>query len=137
MMMAMVTHPLDLVKVRMQVFPSASSTVDMATRIARCEGFSALYSGLSAGLMRQATYTTTRLGVYLWMYEQYRNVYGVVPPLPDKMLMGAYAAMAGAFAGNPSEVILVRMMADGRRDPCGAVCGPKRHYRGLYDAVYK
>lgn len=33
------------------------------------EGLFALYNGLSAGLLRQATYTTTRLGVYTWLLE--------------------------------------------------------------------
>lgn len=28
-------------------------------------------SGLSAGLARQATYTTTRLGIYTWMLERF------------------------------------------------------------------
>ena len=33
------------------------------------EGPLALYAGLSAGILRQATYTTTRLGVYTWLFE--------------------------------------------------------------------
>ncbi len=32
--------------------------------IVRKDGVGALYKGLSAGLLRQATYTTTRLGVF-------------------------------------------------------------------------
>ena len=32
--------------------------------IARRQGVGALYRGLSAGLLRQATYTTARLGIY-------------------------------------------------------------------------
>lgn len=74
MLVTTIVHPLDLVKVRMQVYPSAKNTTEMAKRILRCEGIPALYAGLSAGLLRQATYTTTRLGVYYWLYEEYRKL---------------------------------------------------------------
>ena len=36
------------------------------------EGVTGMYSGLSAGLLRQATYTTTRLGIYTWLFEKAR-----------------------------------------------------------------
>lgn len=38
--------------------------VAIAADIAKRQGVSALYRGLSAGLLRQATYTTARLGIY-------------------------------------------------------------------------
>ena len=61
-------QPLDLIKNRMQVCvasgPSRPSSASVLLSVARNEGFRTLYNGLSAGLLRQATYTTTRLGVY-------------------------------------------------------------------------
>ena len=36
----------------------------VATKIIQKDGFGALYKGLSAGLLRQATYTTARLGIF-------------------------------------------------------------------------
>jgi solute carrier family 25 oxoglutarate transporter 11 len=38
--------------------------------IARKDGIGALYKGLSAGLLRQATYTTSRLGVFNLISEE-------------------------------------------------------------------
>ena len=38
--------------------------LSVASSIIREEGFFAMYRGLSAGLFRQATYTTARLGAY-------------------------------------------------------------------------
>jgi solute carrier family 25 oxoglutarate transporter 11 len=35
------------------------------------EGPLSVYKGLSAGLARQATYTTTRLGIYTWLFETF------------------------------------------------------------------
>ncbi len=36
----------------------------MAGQIIKQDGFLSLYKGLSAGLLRQATYTTARLGLF-------------------------------------------------------------------------
>lgn len=74
-------QPLDLVKNRMQMAGVSgkkefkSSGHALRTIIAN-EGFLAVYNGLSAGLARQATYTTTRLGTYTWLFEKFsRFVY--------------------------------------------------------------
>ena len=68
-------QPLDLVKTRMQVAKSSGaakpSTFSVITGVIKNEGFTTLYNGLSAGLLRQATYTTTRLGIYTWLFEKF------------------------------------------------------------------
>ena len=60
-------QPLDLVKNRMQVCvvsdKSRPSSLSVLMGVVRDEGPRMLYKGLSAGLLRQATYTTTRLGM--------------------------------------------------------------------------
>lgn len=60
-------QPLDLVKNRMQVIKvpeggTKPTTASILFGVIKNEGFTKLYNGLSAGLLRQATYTTTRLG---------------------------------------------------------------------------
>ena len=62
-------QPLDLIKNRMQLSGTKTSTISVISNIVKNEGLFAMYSGLSAGLMRQATYTTTRLGIYTWLFE--------------------------------------------------------------------
>lgn len=76
-----VVQPIDLIKTRMQL--AAQGTVkknsfQVTAEVMKSEGFFGMYNGyvnpsapsrlltssLSAGLLRQATYTTTRLGVY-------------------------------------------------------------------------
>lgn len=77
-------QPLDLVKNRMQLSgvggakKEYKSTFDAFTSILRKEGVVGIYKGLGAGLMRQATYTTTRLGVYTGLNDVYRR-YAVNP----------------------------------------------------------
>ena len=46
----------------------------MARNIMAEEGVGALYRGLSAGLLRQATYTTARLGIYNYLSEYLKEV---------------------------------------------------------------
>lgn len=63
-------QPLDLIKTRLQL--GQYQTTPAAVRgIIASEGVFALYKGLSAGLLRQATYTTTRLGVYTTLMEMF------------------------------------------------------------------
>lgn len=49
------------------------SSIHALTSIVRNEGVLAVYNGLSAGLLRQATYTTTRLGTYTYLFEHFRT----------------------------------------------------------------
>ena len=70
-------QPLDLVKNRMQLSGVGGAKKEYKTSlhalrgIIQKEGLFALYNGLSAGLLRQATYTTTRLGVYNLLFTNF------------------------------------------------------------------
>nr|CAX82420.1 Mitochondrial 2-oxoglutarate/malate carrier protein [Schistosoma japonicum] len=70
-------QPLDLLKNRMQMSGIGNATssqrnsLQVFLSVIRNEGFFAIYSGLSAGLLRQATYSTARLGIYTNLFEQY------------------------------------------------------------------
>lgn len=66
--------------------------------IVRNEGLFTLYTGLSAGLLRQATYTTTRLGIYTWLFETFSKD-GVAPNFVTKAALGMAAGVCGAFVG--------------------------------------
>lgn len=68
----LVTHPLDLAKVRLQTASKpGQSLFSMIYQIITKEGFFKIYSGLTASLLRQATYSTTRFGVYEFLKETY------------------------------------------------------------------
>ena len=59
------THPLDLVKVHLQTQQEARlGMLEMGVRVVKNEGLLGLYAGLSASLLRQATYSTTRFAIY-------------------------------------------------------------------------
>jgi len=74
-----------------------------------------IYKGLSASLLRQATYTTVRFGSYLKLKEAYSSFSGKEQPsLLMKILLSMVAGAGGAIAGSPADVVLVRMQADGK-----------------------
>ena len=73
----MVVQPLDLLKNRLQMAGEGggvkmyNNSFDAALKIMRTEGVLKMWNGISAGLLRQATYTTTRLGIFSTMQDWY------------------------------------------------------------------
>lgn len=98
-------QPLDLLKNRMQLSgadgrPKEHKTsFHAAQAILKNEGIFAFYNGLSAGLLRQATYTTTRLGIYTYLFEKARSEDGTPPNFALKASLGMIAGISGAFVG--------------------------------------
>ena len=72
-----VVQPLDLLKNRLQMTGEGGqkkiykNSFDAFMKIARSEGVIGMWNGISAGLLRQATYTTTRLGIFSTLQDRY------------------------------------------------------------------
>jgi solute carrier family 25 (mitochondrial oxoglutarate transporter), member 11 len=98
-------------------------------RIARTEGVLAMYSGLSAGLFRQLTYTTARLGMF-GVLKDALSKDGEPLPFTQKAFAGMVAGATGALVGTPAEVALVRMTADGRLP-----LAQRRGYSSVFNAL--
>ncbi|KAJ0085114.1 hypothetical protein Patl1_08636 [Pistacia atlantica] len=153
------THPLDLLKVRMQLqgenlpdlcslrpalaFQSSSATVipsqpqpprvglvSVGMRIVQSEGVAALFSGVSATVLRQTLYSTTRMGLYDVFKQKWTDKDTNNMPLTRKIAAGLIAGGIGAAVGNPADVAMVRMQADGRLPPA-----QRRNYTSVIDAV--
>ncbi|KAK6291603.1 hypothetical protein J4Q44_G00373870 [Coregonus suidteri] len=144
-------QPLDLVKNRMQLSGQGGKAREYKTSfhalasILKNEGLGGIYTGLSAGLLRQATYTTTslsagllrqatytttRLGIYTVLFEKMTGPDGTPPNFLMKALIGMTAGATGAFVGTPAEVALIRMTADGRLP-----ADQKRGYSNVFNAL--
>lgn len=94
-------------------------------------GIPSLWTGLSASILRQSTYSTARFGLYTILSQRLRERNGG-NPVSSWTTIGA-AAVAGGLAGvigNPAEVILVRMCADGAK-PVGERMNYPDAVRGL------
>ncbi|CAD5211072.1 unnamed protein product [Bursaphelenchus okinawaensis] len=126
-------QPLDLVKNRMQLSGTTGkkeyrSSLHALRTIVANEGFLSVYNGLSAGLARQASYTTTRLGIYTWLFETFSK--DKTPSFLMKAGLGMTAGAIGSFVGNPTEVALIRMTADGRLP-----AAERRNYTSVFNAI--
>eukprot|EP00095_Tigriopus_kingsejongensis_P001881 maker-scaffold70_size417918-snap-gene-3.15 protein:Tk01881 transcript:maker-scaffold70_size417918-snap-gene-3.15-mRNA-1 annotation:"solute carrier family 25 (mitochondrial carrier dicarboxylate transporter) member isoform cra_a" len=107
------THPLDLVKVHMQT-GGASEKIGMVSqtvKIIKGEGFLGLYNGLSASLLRQLTYSTTRFAIYE-VSKQQVSPNGEHIPFVTRLSMAAVAGFTGGIVGTPGDMINVRMQND-------------------------
>lgn len=132
-----IVQPLDLVKTRMQMSGIAGAAKEHKTAIhalasvIKNEGPLAVYNGLSAALLRQATYTTTRLGIFTSLTDHYKGPSGNVTFL-QKCAFGMTAGGIGAFVGTPAELALIRMTSDGRLPKA-----EQRGYKNVFDALYR
>ena len=115
--------PLDFLKVRMQLqnelmAPAGAprlGVLPMAVHIVRTEGFTAFYTGLPAAVLRQSTYG----GLCFASYPILRD--GLSPsasasdaPLWARVVAGGVAGACASALANPTDVVKVRLQADGR-----------------------
>ena len=132
-----VAHPMDTIKVRMQISNSMGTPLSgnpfvVFYNIAKNEGFRNLYKGLDSALFRQATYGTTRLGIYkmLFAYCEENSADGRTTLL-QKLGCTWSAGWIGAFAGNPATLSAVRFQANSLLPK-----NQQRNYRFFGDALY-
>jgi solute carrier family 25 oxoglutarate transporter 11 len=129
-----VIQPIDMVKVRIQIAGESAGAVKnpfaIASHIIKADGFSSLYRGLDAAIVRQLTYTTTRLGIFRWTSNQLKGEGEQSLPFYKKAFAGLFAGAVGAFVGTPADLALVRMQADSTLP-----LEQRRNYKGVSDAI--
>ncbi|PHH69866.1 hypothetical protein CDD80_6445 [Ophiocordyceps camponoti-rufipedis] len=133
-MAACVTHPLDLVKVRLQTRQGDAPRTMTGTfaRIARHDGLAGLYSGISASLLRQLTYSTVRFALYEEMKTRYQRSRGGAPSFATLTAMAVASGFLGGVAGNFADVLNVRMQHDAALPP-----RKRRNYRNAFDGLVR
>ncbi|KAM9345739.1 mitochondrial dicarboxylate carrier [Symphorus nematophorus] len=110
---ACLTHPLDLIKVHLQTQQEVRvRMIGMTVNVVRREGFLALYSGLSASLCRQMTYSLSRFAIYETVRDKMNRKNNGLMPFYQKILLGAFGGFAGGFIGTPADLVNVRMQND-------------------------
>ncbi|CDS82096.1 probable DIC1-Mitochondrial dicarboxylate carrier protein [Sporisorium scitamineum] len=116
---AFFTHPLDLTKTRMQTASARQNMFSLMVKTFREEGPRGLYVGLTASLLRQMTYSVTRFGAYDKLKEmtQRQNADGKALGPLQMALCASAAGAAGGLAGNPADILLVRMTSDVNKKP--------------------
>ncbi|KAK3443480.1 mitochondrial dicarboxylate/tricarboxylate transporter DTC [Eucalyptus grandis] len=131
MLATCVIQPIDMIKVRIQLGQGSAGQV--TRNMLKEEGMGAFYKGLSAGLLRQATYTTARLGSFRILTAKAIEANDGKPlPLYQKALCGLTAGAIGASVGSPADLALIRMQADATLP-----AAQRRHYTNAFHALYR
>uniref|UniRef100_A0A671YZ13 Solute carrier family 25 member 10 n=1 Tax=Sparus aurata TaxID=8175 RepID=A0A671YZ13_SPAAU len=103
---ACLTHPLDLIKVHLQTQQEVRMRmIGMTVNVVRREGYLALYSGLSASLCRQMTYSLTRFAIYETVRDKITRENKGLMPFYQKVLLGTFGGFAGGFIGTPADLV--------------------------------
>ncbi|CAI6098110.1 unnamed protein product [Clonostachys chloroleuca] len=134
-----VIQPVDMVKVRIQLAGEGVSggpkptALSVTRQIVGSGKVLDLYTGLSAGLLRQAVYTTARLGFFDTFMakltarakEQGRQI-----GFSDRATAGLSAGGIAAMIGNPADLALIRMQSDGLKP-----LAERKNYKSVIDAL--
>ena len=134
--------PFDFVKVRMQLqnelLPSSApklSVPAMTMSIARTEGVSAFYTGLPVAVLRQSTYGGLSFASYPHLRDAFSPAkHAADAPLWARILAGGVAGASASALANPTDVVKVRLQADGR---LALLNGTQPRYSGTVDAFVK
>ncbi|KAL5370298.1 oxoglutarate/malate translocator protein [Cryptosporidium parvum] len=115
-------QPIDIVKIKMQLQNfegySKPTPFSLARDIVNKNGVLGLYKGLDAGLIRQLTYSTARLGIFRLLCDYYKNqmVYQGHKvcnlSLGVKALIGLTSGGISSFICNPVDLALIRLQTN-------------------------
>jgi len=111
-----IVQPTDMIKTRIQLAGESgakgtTNPIAIAKQIIAQDGVKGLYAGLSAGFLRQATYTTARLGIFRTITNSIDSKRKRT--FTDTALAGLVAGGLGSIVGTPADLAMIRMQADG------------------------
>ncbi|KUI69896.1 Putative mitochondrial 2-oxoglutarate/malate carrier protein [Cytospora mali] len=136
-----VIQPVDMIKVRIQLAGEGVATGPKATPLSVTREIIAkgklldLYTGLSAGLLRQAVYTTARLGFFDTFMSKLTvraKEKGQTIGFAERATAGLTAGGLAAMFGNPADLALIRMQSDGLKP-----VGQRKNYKSVIDALVR
>jgi solute carrier family 25 oxoglutarate transporter 11 len=143
-------HPFDVIRLRRQVQShnpiilsnNNNNLIRETKTIIANEGIKGLYSGVSAGLLRQFFYGTSRFGFFnvfqdaVLVYHKNNNKTMMATSgrltFTENLLCALAAGGLAGVIGNPADVALTRMAADAKSEP-----SKRRNYRNGLHAMYR
>eukprot|EP01012_Entosiphon_sulcatum_P053956 TRINITY_DN7436_c0_g1_i1.p1 TRINITY_DN7436_c0_g1~~TRINITY_DN7436_c0_g1_i1.p1 ORF type:complete len:290 (+),score=14.03 TRINITY_DN7436_c0_g1_i1:274-1143(+) len=128
-----ITHPADSIKVRMflhgELEANNAPKLALIRKIYQTEGLRrGFYRGLSATILRQALFSTSRFTVN----DSIQAALGGKDNITalSKAISAAIAGTIGAMVSCPADLVLVRMQADGKLPSY-----MQRRYRNVFDGI--
>ncbi|XP_043855208.1 mitochondrial uncoupling protein 3 isoform X2 [Dromiciops gliroides] len=136
----LLTFPLDTAKVRLQI--QGESQTEQAVQNVRYQGLlgtirtmvknegpTSLYNGLVAGLQRQMSFASIRIGLYDSVKQFYTPKGAENSSIMIRILAGCTTGAMAVTCAQPTDVVKVRFQASAQLGP-----GSSRKYRGTMDA---
>lgn len=117
-----IIQPIDMIKVRLQLAGEGVRTgpkptpLSVTREIIKAGKVMDLYTGISAGLLRQGVYTTARMGffeTFLKSFAERAKANGKEIGFKERGTSGVAAGALASFLGNPADLALIRMQSDG------------------------
>jgi len=136
---SVVIHPMDLAKVRMQLYGQMNpgkpvpgfSTI--LSNMVKTQGVTSIYTGVDAAIGRQLVYGTARIGLHRQFSDMLVERNGGKPiSFVQKALSGMASGSLAVCIGTPFDIALVRLQADGMAKP-----EDRRHYKNVFDALVR
>lgn len=134
-----VIQPVDMVKVRIQLAGEGTTggpkptPLSVTRHIISSGKVLDLYTGLSAGLLRQAVYTTARLGffdTFMGRLTERAKAQNKQIGFSERATAGLAAGGLAAMIGNPADLALIRMQSDGLKP-----LAERKNYKSVIDAL--
>jgi len=134
-----VIHPMDLAKVRMQLYGHMNpgkpvpGFPTLLSGMVKNEGISSIYKGVDAAIGRQMVYGTARIGLHrtfsdmLVRYNDGKPINFLV-----KTLSGMASGGIAVCIGTPFDIALVRLQSDSM-----APESERRNYKNVFDALIR
>ncbi|KAI9733932.1 MAG: putative mitochondrial 2-oxoglutarate/malate carrier protein [Cirrosporium novae-zelandiae] len=136
-----IIQPIDMIKVRLQLAGEGVKTGPKPTPLTVVKDITTqghimdLYTGLSAGLLRQAVYTTARLGffdTFMKSLSTRAQAQGHQVGFKERASAGLAAGGLAAMVGNPADLALIRMQSDGLKPKA-----QRANYKSVVDALMR
>ena len=123
-----IVHPANTLAVRMNLASMQGKKFNLKTMVAE-SGWMSLYDGLSAGVMRQVFYASSRFG----LFETFRDAlheYRGKTDFASRVGVGAITGGIAAYISCPMEVAVVRMSNDSTLPK-----EERRNYKNVFDTA--
>ena len=124
----MIVHPANTLAVRWNLASMQGKPFHFGTMI-RDTGWIGLYDGLSAGVLRQVFYATSRFGLFETFRDKLHQIRGKTD-FASRVGVGAVTGGIAAYLSCPMEVAVVRMSNDSTLP-----AAERRNYKGVVDTA--
>mmetsp|Transcript_4696 Transcript_4696/g.6473 ORF Transcript_4696/g.6473 Transcript_4696/m.6473 type:complete len:309 (+) Transcript_4696:143-1069(+) len=136
-MASIAIHPMDLAKVRMQLFGQLNpgkpvpSFATILTNMVKSDGVTSIYKGVDAAIGRQLVYGTARIGLHRAISDELKKRNDGKPiNFGMKALSGMASGSIAVCIGTPFDIALVRLQSDSM-----APAAERKNYKNVMDAL--